>query len=378
MALHIERRVGPPPGCGAVTAAALAAVGLALLLCAGLFALRGVSPLEAYASLLQFAFTTERGIGYSIVRATPLVLVALGTIVAWRTGFGYLGFEGCFAVGAIATTAVALSSWAPQPAGGWPFGLFLPLCMAACFTAGAAWAGAVGWLRARFGGSEVLMSLMTNYLALLAVQYVVSGPMRAPGDLPQSARLPTETWLPLIGETARVHAGVFVALLAALLVWGLLRKTPAGYEMVVAGLNPRTARYGGIAVGRRLLQAAALAGGLGALAGGVQVLGVQHRLMDGMTGGVGFTGIVVALLARLHPLWVLPVALLYGGMGVGADAMQRATGVPTSIVFILQALIVLLVLASPVLLRYRLRWRPAGEVGLSVRADAAPAEPGHG
>lgn len=358
MALQLERRLAPP-GRTALALAALGAVALALLLCAALFAAQGVPPLTAYATLLGEAFASQRGIGYSLVQATPLALIALGTIVAWRTGFGYLGFEGCFVIGAAACTAAGLQAAEDGPLAGWPLAAMLPLCMLASIAAGAAWAGLVGWLRARHGGSEVLMSLMTNYLALLLVQYLVAGPLRAPGGLPQSARLPRETWLPLLMDGSRAHAGLFVALAAALAVWLLMRRMPLGYEMVVAGLSPRAARYSGIPVGRRLLQSAMLAGALGALAGMVQVLGVQHRLMDGMSGGIGFVGIVVALLARLHPLAVLPVALLYGGMGVGADAMQRTTGTPSSITFILQALVVLLVLASPVLLRRRLVWRHA-------------------
>ena len=353
----LERRLAPLNSGGAVLMAALAAVGLALLLCAPLFGVYGIDPLQAYGSLLREAFASERGIGYSIVRATPLTLIALGTIVAWRTGFGYLGFEGCFVVGAAAATAVAVQALPGAALAGQSLALTLPLCMLASMLAGGVWAGLVGWLRARHGGSEVLMSLMTNYIALLLVQYLVSGPLRAPGGLPQSARLPPQTWLPLLTDGSRAHAGVFIALAAAMGVWLLVRKTPLGYEMTLAGLSPRAAHYGGIPVSRRLLQSALLAGALGALAGLVQVLGVQYRLMDGMSGGIGFIGIVVALLARLHPLWVLPVAMLYGGMSVGADAMQRATGTPSSITLILQALLVLLVLASPVALRWRLTRR---------------------
>jgi simple sugar transport system permease protein len=146
---------------------------------------------------------------------------------------------------------------------------------------------------------------------------------------------------------------------------------------VVTGLNPVAARYAGIDVGRRILVAAALAGGLGALAGTVELLGVQHRLMDGISGGVGFVGIIVALLARLNPLAVLPTALLYGGMAVGADAMQRRANIPSSITFILQSLIVLLVLASSLLLHYRvnlaaLRWSRRNVSGPRREEETAP------
>jgi ABC-type uncharacterized transport system permease subunit len=141
--------------------------------------------------------------------------------------------------------------------------------------------------------------------------------------------------------------------LATVVVWMLLRKTPLGYELIVSGLSPSAARYGGINVGARLVIAAFCAGGLGAWAGTVEVLGAQHRLMDGVSGGVGFTGIIVALLGRLNPLAVIPAAVLYGGMTVGANAMQRRAGIPSSITFILQSLIVLMMLASDIFRRYR-------------------------
>ena len=205
------------------------------------------------------------------------------------------------------------------------------------------------------GGNEVLISLMTNYVAILIVQYLVSGPMRAPGGVPETALLPRATWLPFILPGTRAHAGILLALLATLLVWMLLRKTPLGYELIVSGLSPSAARYGGINVGVRLVLAAFFAGGLGALAGTVEVLGEQHRLMDGISGGVGFTGIIVALLAKLNPLAVIPAAVLYGGMTVGANAMQRRAGIPSSITFILQSLIVLMVLASDLFRRYRVK-----------------------
>jgi simple sugar transport system permease protein len=234
--------------------------------------------------------------------------------------------------------------------------MFFPLVVALSFAAGAVWAGIVGLLRARFGGNEVLISLMMNYVAILLVKYLVSGPMRAAGGLPETEQMPRGTWLPFVLSGTRAHAGIWIAVVAVVLVWVLLRKTPLGFELIVSGLNPKAARYAGIHVGGRLLVAAALGGGLGALAGMVELLGVQHRLMDGISGGIGFVGIIVALLARLNPLAVLPTALLYGGMTVGADAMQRRAGIPSSITFILQSLIVLLVLASQLLLRYRIHF----------------------
>ncbi len=344
----IERRVAPADSKLAILTSMSLAVVAALLVTSLLFAFYGANPLQAYIALFHEPFATLRGFGYTLVRTAPLTLIALGTIVSWRSGFGYLGFEGCFVLGAAASTWLGLftglSPW-----------VFFPLVLLLSFTAGAFWAGVVALIRARFGGNEVLISLMTNYVAILIVQYLVSGPMRAPGGVPETSLLPRATWLPFVLPGTRAHAGILLAIFATVVVWVMLRKTALGYELIVSGLSPSAARYGGINVGHRLVFAAFCAGGLGALAGTVEVLGEQHRLMDGISGGVGFTGIIVALLARLNPMAVIPAAVLYGGMTVGANAMQRRAGIPSSITFILQSLIVLMVLASEIFRHYRVK-----------------------
>lgn len=336
---------------------------LALRLAGCLFVPFGADPLSAYAALLGDGFASLRGFGFTLVKASPLILVALGTIVSWQTGFLTLGFDGCYLAGAAASTAVALH------AAGLPAPVFLPLALAAAFAAGAAWSGWVAALRVFYGGNEVLVSLMANYVAALAVQYLVSGPLRAPSDLPQSPRLPPSTWLPGVLPGTRAHAGILVAVAAAGLVAVLLRRTPLGFELNVTGLNPLAARYAGIRVGRSVLLAALVGGGLAGLAGLVDVLGLQHRLIDGMSGGTGFVGIVVALLARMDALTAVPVGLAYAGILVGAEVMQREAGLPASIVFILQSLIVLMVLASDVPRRCRLRTAPRRARTARERAD---------
>jgi simple sugar transport system permease protein len=366
MARFIERRLEPADSPLAIMASTAAAFLAAMLITAFLFRSYGASPLQAYFALFHEPFATLRGFGYSLVRASPLALIALGTIVSWRSGFSYLGFEGCFVIGATATAWLALQTAPGARIGPLPFVLFLTLAILLGFAAGGAWAGWVALVRARFGGNEVLISLMSNYVAIFFLQYLVSGPLRAPGSLPETPLLPRSTWLPFILRGTRAHAGILIAIAAAGLVWMLLQKMPLGYELIVTGFNQSAARYAGIHVGRRLAIAAFFAGGLGALAGLVEVLGSQHRLMDGISGGVGFAGIIVALLARLNPLAVIPTALLYGGMSVGADAMQRRVSIPSSITFILQSLAVLFVLAFDALRYYKMTpsvfWRRAPEV----------------
>jgi ABC-type uncharacterized transport system permease subunit len=356
MANLFERRLTPADSPLAIFAATAAAFLAAMLVTAFLFLSYGANPWEAYFALFHEPFGTLRGFGYSLVRASPLALIALGTIVSWRSGFSYLGFEGCFVIGASAPAWLALLTMPGASIGPVPFLLFLPLAISLGFAAAGVWAGVVGLVRARLGGNEVLISLMSNYLAIFILQYLVSGPLRAPGSLPETNLLPRATWLPFIIPGTRAHAGILIAIVAAALVWMLLQKMPLGYELIVTGFNTRAARYAGIDVPRRILLAAFLAGGLGGLAGMAEVLGSQHRLMDGISGGVGFVGIVVALLARLNPVAVIPTALLYGGMSVGADAMQRRAGIPSSITFILQSLTILLVLAFDALRYYKINF----------------------
>jgi ABC-type uncharacterized transport system permease subunit len=352
MAKLFERRLAPADSPLAIVSRTTAAFLAAMLVTSLLVVSYGAHPLQAYFVLFHEPFATLRGFGYTLARTSPLALIALGTIVSWRSGFNYLGFEGCFVIGATSTAWLALSIAPGGRTGHFQFSVFLSVAILVGFASGGAWAAVVGLVRARLGGNEVLISLMSNYVAILILQYMVSGPLRAPGSLPETRLLPQSTWLPFILPGTRAHAGILIALAAAGSVWTLMQKMPLGYELIVTGMNPLAARYAGIEVPRRLILSAFLGGGLGALAGMVEVLGSQHRLMDGISGGVGFIGIIVALLARLNPLAVIPTALLYGGMSVGADAMQRRANIPSSIISILESLLVLLVLASDVLRYY--------------------------
>ena len=349
----LERRLEPSGSPITIAILTLASIFVALLIGGLLFFPFDASPLQAYQSMFRESFTQTRGFGFTLVKATPLIFIGLGTVVAWRSGFFYLGFEGTMLIGAAATVWLALLTRPGHAIGPLPQVVFFPLVFAVSFVAGGLWASLVGILKARFGGNEVLLSLMMNYVAVFFVQYLVSEPLRAPGDLPQTARIPNDTMLPFIIPGTRAHAGILVAVGAAFAVWLLLKRTPLGYELVATGHSPRAARYGGINVANRQILAAFLAGGLGAGAGLVQVLGVQFRLLDGLAQGTGFVGIVAALLGKLHPLGVAIAAILYAGMGVGADAMQRRAGLPSSIIFIVQSLIVLLILASDLLRYYR-------------------------
>lgn len=353
--LSLQRRLTPTDSPLALALITILSV-LAALFIGGLLMIPfGANPLHAYLQLFEAGFATWRGFGFTLVKAAPLILVGLATICAWRTGFAFLGFEGCLLVGAAAATWTAMQALPGGFLEGLPYYLFLPLVIMISMASGAFWSGIVGLFKSRFGGNEVITSLMMNYVAIFLVQYLVSGPLRAPGDLPVSPRLPQETWLPNLFEGSRAHLGIVIALLASFLVWVLLLKSRIGYELIITGLNPKAARYGGINVGSRQLLASFLAGGLAAMAGMVDILGVQHRLVDGLAEGTGFIGIVVALLGKLSPLGCVVAAFLYAGLTVGADAMQRQAGLPASVIFIVQSLIILFILASDVLRFYGVR-----------------------
>lgn len=352
-----QRRLEPQESPLVISGTILLAIVVALAVGSLLFLPFDANPVTAYTAMFSQSFGDLSGIGFTLVRATPLIFIGLGTIFAWASGFNYLGFEGTLYIGGAMAAWLALLCAEDGLIGPLPPLLFFPLVFLATFIAGGLWSGVVGWLRARFGGNEVLISLMMNYLAVFLINYLVSGPLRAPGDLPQTARLPAWTTLPFILPGTRAHAGILVAIVTALIVWIVLRKTPIGYELIVAGFSPKAAHYSGINVANRILLAAFVAGGLGALAGLSEVLGVQFRLLDGISRGTGFVGMVAALLGRLNPFGVVVASILYAGMGVGADAMQRRAGLPSSVIFIIQSLIVLLIIASDLLRYYKINWR---------------------
>mgnify|MGYP001044195674 CR=1 FL=1 len=350
----VERRLMPVDTSLSLALITLLSVVAALVIGGVLMMPFGANPFLAYWQLFEAGFATWRGFGFTLVKAAPLIMVGLATICAWRTGFAYLGFEGCLLIGAAAATWTAMQALPGAVLEGVPFFMFLPMVIAVSMLSGAIWSGIVGYFKSRFGGNEVITSLMMNYVAIFLVQYLVSGPLRAKGDLPVSPRLPENTWLPYLFDGSRAHLGIVMALVATLLVWVLLLKSRVGYELIVTGLNPKAARYGGINVGTRQLLASFLAGGLAAMAGTVDILGVHHRLVDGLAEGTGFVGIVVALLGKLNPIGCVIAAILYAGLTVGADAMQRQAGLPASVIFIVQSLIILFVLASDILRYYRI------------------------
>jgi len=285
------------------------------------------------------------------------LLVGLGICIAFRGGVINIGGEGQIIVGALATTAFTLGF--PEA----PLLVLLPGGLICGMLVGGVWGGIAGVLKARFGVNEILTTIMMNAIAVQLSNFLLRGPMIDPKEivsgtlLAQSARLPETAWLPRLIPQTLLHAGAIFALVMAVLVYVLLWRTVLGYRIRAVGLNPDAARYAGIRVPVYQALALLLSGALAGLAGAVEVLGVSHRMMEGVSGGYGFSGIVAALFGKLHPLGAIPASVLFGSLLVGADKMQRAVQVPSALIDALNGLVVLFVVGSDILVRRRAQRR---------------------
>ena len=335
----------------------LLAVPVAFLIGAVMLAALGANPLEAYGAMLQGAFGDKSGITQTLVKATPLLLVGLGVCIAFRGGVINIGGEGQIIVGALAATAFSIGF---KDMSGW---FLLPMSMIMGALAGAVWGGIPGVLKAKLGVNEILSTVMMNAIAVQFSNYLLRGPMIDPKEIEQgtriaqSALLPKAVWLTRLVPQTLLHSGAILAVILAVLVYIFLWRTTIGYRIRAVGLNIDAARYAGIKVPLYQALALILGGGFAGLAGAVEVMGVQHRMMENLASGYGFSGIVAALFGALHPLGSIPASVLFGGLLVGADKMQRAVQVPSSLIDALLGLVVLFVVGSQIWSRWRARRR---------------------
>ena len=319
----------------------LLAVALSFALTALLILAAGKNPLLAYAALLRGAFGSWDRIGVGLNKATPYMLTGVGVVLCFRAKVINIGGEGQIALGGLAATAVALAL--PQAPS-----LALPLvAVAAGALAGGAWAGLAALIRLRRGVHEVLVTLLLNFVGVLIVSEALQGAMGEPGaGFPQSPLLARAAWLPRFARGSDLHAGILVALAAIVVGHVLLWRTPFGFRLRVFGASAPAAAYAGISPPRTMLAVMALAGALAGLAGGIEVLGVHYRLIDGFSHGFGFNAVAIALLAGLNPIAILPAGLFFGFLETGALAMQRAVGVPSSLVSVIQGLTMVFILSA--------------------------------
>lgn len=318
----------------------------ALVAVAGSFAVAAVfllvadkNPLDAIVVLFQATLATPDGFYEVIVRSVPLMLTGLGIAIAFRGGVYNIGGDGQFILGTIGAAVVALYM---------PIGKFtLPVALLAGFAAGGLFAGIPGELRARFNASEIIVTIMLNYIAFQLVGWLVRGPLQERMHIfPRSNPFPGAARLPELIDGTGLHAGILVALAATFATHLLMRHSAFGFRLAATGESRSAAEYGGIKTHRTLVSAITISGALCGLAGGVEVTGVFHRLDENIAPGVGIMGIAVALLAQLKPLAVPFTALLMGVLTVGAGALQRRIGVPFPLVWVLDALVIFAFLAA--------------------------------
>jgi simple sugar transport system permease protein len=346
--MSLLQKVGTP-----VASAALAIVIGSLIMWVS-----GYDPIAAYGALFRGAFGSPKQIGDTILRATPLILTGLAVGYGFRAGLFNIGAEGQLFMGGLAAAFLGVKL-AEQP-----WALAVTLLLLGSMAAGAAWAFVPAILKARIGAHEVITTMMFSYVARYFVSYLVVGPLKAPGQIPQTVQIGTNAQLPqfraLFSEATleslpflnlgRAHLGIVVALACAFVVWWILKYTTLGYENRAVGFNPWASETAGISVQWTTVKALCISGALAGLAGSVEVMGVHYRLFDQFSSGFGFTGIAVALLAKNHPLGIVPAALLFGALSAGAGTMQLEADVPQKIILIIQALVIFFVAAEEIVL----------------------------
>jgi len=295
----------------------------------------GENPFEALFLLVGYTFGTARGFYEVIVRAIPLTLAGLGVAVAFRANVWNIGADGQLMIGAI------MGFWVINTLPGTPTLLMLPLFIVFGAIGGAVWGGIAGWLRARYNASEIIVTIMLNYIALQALGWVIRGPLQGSvQNYPRSADIPESAMYDVIIAGTRVHQGLFVAAAATILVYLIMRHSSFGFQLRTIGINPNAARYGGVNVRWTIFLTMALSGALAGLAGVGEIAALHHRLHDDFAPGFGIAAIAVALMARLNPLAIPFTALLFGALHVGSGALQRNLGIPFPIVFLIEGIVI--------------------------------------
>lgn len=328
---------------------------LALLTIGIMFLALGVNPLFAYGQILKGAFGSTYGLSETVVKSIPLMLSGIGLALAFRARFWNIGAEGQLLVGATCATGLALAY--PD----WPKPVLLPAMFLAGFAGGALWGLIPAILKARWRVDEVITSLMMVYIASNLVNHLVYGPWKGAEErgFPYTSKFSAAAQLPRLAWTRIHYPTLVLALVLAVVIYVLIRRTKWGYQIRVTGENPAAARYAGMNYLKTLLLVTILSGGLAGLAGVGEVAGIHHRLRypQGISPGYGFTAIIVAWLARLNPLGAVLTSFLLGGLFVGGDAIQVSLGLPAATIHVFNGTILLFVLGGDLIARYRIRIR---------------------
>jgi simple sugar transport system permease protein len=331
----------------------LAALAFAMIVCAVLVMVSGASPLQVFGLMLKGSLGSQFAVLETLTRATPLIFTGLAAAVAFRAKLWNIGGEAQLYIGAV-MTVVCGTGLLPLPAP-----VLIPVLMVVAMLGGALVLSVPTFLKTRFGVDEVVTTLLFNFIAILLVSMLLEGVLKDPMGLgwPQSKKVIAEAQLPRLITGKRLHLGFVVAIIAAIAIWIIDRKSALGFEMRAVGHNTKAATFAGIPVNRVLAKTALLSGGLAGLAGWSEVTGLKGNLTLDLSPGFGYAGIVVAMLALLHPIGVIAAAIFVAAVFVGADAMSRTAGVPSYIAQVMVAVSLLSMVTALMLTRYRLRWR---------------------
>ena len=331
--------------------ATLIALALTAVVIGLLVLLAGVSPIDAFSSLYEGAFGNRESALETLVQATPLILTGLAAAIAFRAGVWNIGGQGQFIAGTIGTW------WVYDTMPGLPAPLLFIAMFAGAAVFGAVWATVASALLVRYGTNEILTTVMLNFVIDYMLSWLLSGPWQA-NNTPysQTERMVESTFLPRFFDGSRLHLGFAVALAMAAVVHFLVRRTTLGFEFRAIGVNKQAASYKGINVGVAVVGVMAVSGALAGMAGAGELLGLHHRInFEFGEQLVGFTGIIIALVARLHPAGVIVVAVAFAGLINGATQMQVGTGIPAALVSVIEGVALVFVLLAAVACRYRLR-----------------------
>ncbi|MBS0444780.1 MAG: ABC transporter permease [Proteobacteria bacterium] len=331
-----------------------------------LFALLGKDPVRGLAVFFVEPLKSVYALTEIAVKAVPLILIALGLAVCFRSNVWNIGAEGQYILGAIFASGVAMQ--ATKATGGW---IVIAVLIAGA-VGGMAWSAIVALLRDRFNANEILVSLMLVYVAEQLLGYLVYGPWKDPQgyNFPQTITFLKSTQMPKLFTGYRVNGGLIVALLAVAGFWVLLFRTYAGFQLQVGGLAPAAARYAGFSSRKALWTALLLSGGMAGLAGGLEIAGPLGQLTPYVPVGYGFAAIIVAFVGRLHPVGIVFSGVLMSMFYIGGELAQSRLGLPKSLTGVFQGLLLFSLLACDTLIHYRVRWQKA-----APRPSAAPAIP---
>ncbi|WP_225781432.1 ABC transporter permease [Xenophilus sp. Marseille-Q4582] len=332
-----------------------------------LFAALGKDPVRGLQVFFWEPIKSGYAIGELLVKATPLLIIALGLAVCFRSNVWNIGAEGQFVVGAIAAGSVALL--ADKSTGPW----IVPVILMAGVLGGMVWAGLVAWLRDVCNANEILVSLMLVYVATLTLVYLVTGPLKDPMgyNFPQSKTFEAVTQIPRLMKGSRVTIGALIALVGVAALWVFLFRTRAGFAQQVGGLAPAAARYAGFSARRALWTALLVSGGAAGLAGALEVAGPIGQLTPYVPAGYGFAAIIVAFVGRLHPVGMVFSALLMSMFYIGGELAQSRLGLPKSLTAVFQGLLLFSLLACDTLVAYRVRRQAARAQAAAPASRAA-------